>query len=182
MKMLILALFIALAGLADANAQGRQGTPPPSAPAPPAPAPAPVAQREQEPVAPVAVVNVRIDVTVIDEGGPQTLRENVSLTTTDRQEASLRSDAEVGGGRNPTILNVDARPEVSGLPIGKLRVRINLDYLPKPIAEADQPRGARTRLQLTVIVDDGKTLVASNTSDPATDRRVRVEVTATILK
>jgi hypothetical protein len=178
MKTLIAAVVMVVAVLADANAQGRQAAPP----TPPPTAAAPAAQREQEPAPPPAAVNVRIDVTVIDEGGPQILRENVSLTTTDRQEASLRSDAEVGNGRNPTILNVDARPEVSGLPMGKLRVRFNLDYLPRPMAEADQPRGARTRLQLTVIVDDGKTIVASNTSDPATDRRVRVEVTATILK
>lgn len=63
---------------------------------------------------------------------------------------------------------------------GKLQVSVAVDYLPKPIA--DQPRGGRTRLVFAMIVDDGKTLVASNTSDPATDRRVRVEVTATILK
>jgi hypothetical protein len=87
---------------------------------------------------------------------------------------------EVGNGRNPTILNVDATPEVAGLPPGKIRVRLSLDYLPRPIA--DLPRGARTRLQLAVIVEDGKMIIASNTSDPATDRRVRVEVTGTVLK
>ena len=59
-------------------------------------------------------------------------------------------------------------------------VRVGLDYLPD-FTGAKQ-RGARTRLQFTVIVDDGKMIVASETSDPATDRRVRVEVTATMLK
>lgn len=55
-----------------------------------------------------------------------------------------------------------------------------MDYLPRS-TDPKQP-GARTRLQLAVIVDDGKTIVASDTSDPATDRRVRVEVTATTVK
>jgi hypothetical protein len=100
---------------------------------------------------------------VIDEGGPQALRERVTLTTVDRQEASLRSDGDVQGV-GPVILNVDATPLISGLPSGKVRVRFGLDYLPSS-TDAKQ-RGARTRLQLAVIVDDGKTLVASDTSDP----------------
>lgn len=156
-----------------------QQAPPPPPPAPrrsqdvvPAPPPPP------PPAAPAAPVNVRINIAIVDEGGPQTLRENVTLTTVDRQEASVRSDADVQGV-GAVILNVDATPQVSGLPAGKIRVRIGLDYLPR--SEPSQ-RGARTRLQLAVIVDDGKTIVASDTSDPATDRRVRVEVTATLLK
>jgi hypothetical protein len=156
--------------------QGRQRVAP--SPPPPVSKPeAPAAQREREP--PPNAVNVRIDVALIDEGGPQTVRENVTLTTVDGLATSVRSDADVGN-LGPTILNVDATPRVVGMPPGKLQVRVAVDYLPKPMTE--QPRGGRTRLVFAMIVDDGKTLVASNTSDPATDRRVRVEVTATILK
>ena len=36
--------------------------------------------------------------------------------------------------------------------------------------------------EFTLVLDDGKMMVASDTTDPASDRRVRVEVTATILK
>ena len=179
MKRLILSTLIVVAMTTHMQAQGRQG-----APAPPPPPPAPAAP-ETRPGPPPAIVNVRIDVTVIDEGGPQTLRETVSLTTTDRQATSSRSEADLGGGLNPTILNVDATPEVSGLPAGKIRVRVGLDYLPTPVTPiGDQPRGTRTRtrLQFTVVLDYGKTNVAYNTSDPPTDRPVRVEVTATLLR
>ena len=177
MKTVIVALVIAVGVLTEVNAQGRQaGPPPPATPAPP-----PREQPTTPPPPPAAAVNVRIDVTVIDEGGPQTLRESVSLTTTDRQETSSRSEAAQVSD-SVTILNVDATPQVSGLPTGKIRLRVSLDYLPKPIE--NQPLGSRTRtrLQFAVVLDDGKSMVASNISDPATDRRVRVEVAATILK
>lgn len=161
------------------DAEGDQQAPPP-------PPPAPARQGSQvpsppgpPPLPPPALVNVRINIAVIDEGGPQSARENVTLTTVEGQEASLRSDVEAQKG-GPVILNVDATPLVSGLPSGKIRVRVSLDYLPRS-TDPKQP-GARTRLQLAVIVDDGKTIVASDTSDPATDRRVRVEVTATTVK
>ena len=181
MKTLVLALMIASVA-AGAQAQGRQGAPPapPATPTPPA-APAPPAAPREPAGPPPAAVNVVIEITVIDEGGPQLLRKTISLTTTDRQEASARSEADLGGGLNPTLLNIDATP-LSGLPSGKIRLRVSLDYIPPLVA--DQPRGSRTRtrLQFALIVNDGKTVVASNTSDPATDRRVRVEVTATIPK
>jgi hypothetical protein len=153
----------------------------PAAPAPsakPAPAALPV-----PPAPPGEPVNVRIDIAVIDEGGSQPRRERVTLTTVDRQEASVRSDAAVnepGVMPRVIVLNVDATPFVSGVPRGKIRLRVGLDYLPKA-QDPKQPE-ARTRLQFTLIVDDGKTMVASETSDPATERRVRVEVTATMLK
>jgi hypothetical protein len=59
---------------------------------------------------------------------------------------------------------------------------MSLEYLPKWIE--NQPLGSRTRTRssFAVVLDDGKSMVASNISDPATDRRVRVEVTATVLK
>jgi hypothetical protein len=149
-----------VAVLADAHAQGRQGAPPPPVPAPPAPA----AQREQEPVnAPVAAVNVRINVAVIEDGAPQTPLQNVTLTTVDRLSASLRSQSDMGPA-GPLMLAVDATPQISGLPPGKIRLSLTIEYLPKP--NADQPRGGRTQVKLAAIVDDGKTVVASNWLDP----------------
>lgn len=181
MKTMLTTLMTGVLLTSVVSAQGRQAAPPPP---PAAPAPARPQQPAPPPLPPPAGnVNVRIDIVVIDEGGPQTLRETVSLTTTDRQEASSRSEAQLGNGLNPTILNVDATPQVSGLPAGKVRLRVSLDYLPRLIAD-DQARGTRTRtrLQFGLVLEDGKTLVASDVTDPATDRRVKVEVTATLLK
>ena len=51
-------------------------------------------------------------------------------------------------------------------------------------SEATTEEQAMTAISETfaVILDDGKALVVSQSADPYTDRRVRVEVKATILK
>ena len=178
MRTFVLALTVCAAMLIASNALAQDKPAPPAPPASPAQAPPPAV-----PPGPPSPVNVRIDIAVIDEGGPQTLRERVTLTTVDRQQALLRSDADIsvpGAMPRPVILNVDATPQLSGVPAGRIRVRVVLDYLPD--FTSAKRRGARTRVDFAVIVEDGKTIVASETSDPATDRRVRVEVTATTLK
>ena len=177
MKTSVLAVTVFVAALSASTALAQEKPAPPAPPAKPAEAAVPA------PPEPPGTVNVRIDITVIDEGGPQTLRERVTLTTVDRRNASVRSDAEIqvpASMPKAVILNVDALPQLTGLPAGKIRVIVAIDYLPD--FPAAKQRGARTRLQFTIVVDDGKTIVASETSDPATDRRVRVEVTATMLK
>jgi hypothetical protein len=59
-----------------------------------------------------------------------------------------------------------------------------LEYRPTP---AFDPKGAvptpaSMRLQFGVMLKNGEKIVAAQAADPVTDRRVSVEVTATILK
>jgi hypothetical protein len=152
--------------------------------------PAAQAPRPQSPPAPPAMpVNVRIDVVIIDEGGPENRREAVTMTASDREGASVRSDNNPNTLRpgsplsGDILFNADAMPIVSGLPAGKVRVRLVLEYWPVFVIEGrDAVRGTRTRASSNLILDDGKPMVVSDTTDPASNRRVRVEVTATILK
>ena len=67
----------------------------------------------------------------------------------------------------PVRLNVDARPQI--LPSGNIRVMLSLEY--PSISQ-----------QITVIVDPGKPLVVSQTADPLSDRKVTVEMRASIVK
>jgi hypothetical protein len=80
----------------------------------------------------------------------------------------------------PTLLNVDASPTI--MPNGKIRVKVALQYG----AGQSQPNDARPRTDirqtLVLNLESGKPLVISEASDPISDRRVTVEVTATILK
>lgn len=176
MKTVLRASIMAALLTGAVAAQGSQGTAPAPIPAPAAPAPqaAPAA-----PVPPRTNTNIRVDVTVVDEGGAQPLRKTVSLTTVDGFRGSSRS---IGGfGPDEVNLNVDATPNLE--PNGKIRARIVLVYKPGPPA-AGPPGGGSARLTLDfpIVLDDGKMLVASRTTDPSSDRRVTVEVTATILK
>jgi hypothetical protein len=154
--------------------QGRQGALPPP---PPPPAPKPAA-----PPAARSATNIRVDVTVIEEGGPQPVRKTVTLTSVDGLRASSRSVAGFGAPFE-TNLHVDATPTLERN--GKIQTRIVVFYRPDPSSpggEGNRQNAASVNLDFPIVLDSGKTLVASQTTDPGRDRRVTVEVTATILK
>jgi hypothetical protein len=151
------------------NSQGRQGTAPTPAPPAPKPAPAPDARSS---------TNIRVDVTIIDEGGSQPLRKTVSITSVDGLRASSRSVA--GFNQGETNLHVDATPTLRS---GKIQTRVAVFYRPNPTgSDPGRRTEASVNLDFPIILEDGKRIVASQTTDPASDRRVTVEVMATILK
>ena len=77
-------------------------------------------------------------------------------------------------------LNVDARPFVSIE--GPIQLELTLYYYP-PQGDVKDP-GMPTELNqsLTVVLQSGKPLVVSQAADPVSDRKVVVEVKATVLK
>jgi hypothetical protein len=149
-------------------------------PAPPRPAEAPKppeAERLQQRGQPV---NIKLDVTIVDEGGPHPSRKTVSVTVADRQSGQVRSAVLVPGvGHVPVSL--DALPVLE--PDGKIRARFTLEYQPRPGNDPKEPsRPVEMRLSFGISLEDGKQVVAAQAADPVTDRRVSVEVTATVLK
>jgi hypothetical protein len=87
-----------------------------------------------------------------------------------------------GKGRFSATLNVDAEPTI--LEPDKIRLRVSLEYLPKPDQEnavSGEGRG-NLRQSLNVIVEPGKPITISQASDPTSDRKITVDLTATILK
>ena len=139
-----------------------------------APAPqAPAAVQAPPPRSAAQLANIRIELTIVDQrsdaaGAPKT----VTMLVEDRQSGRIRT------GRGNTSLNVDGRPEI--LREGRIRVNLSLEYAPQ-----DSPdRAAPTPIQesLTALLEDGKALVVSQSADPSGDRKVRLEVKATIVK
>ena len=131
------------------------------------------------------LANVRLEVTITDQratGQPTT--KTVSLVLADHADGRIRTTGEVRvppGNIRPVVLNIDAYAEL--VREGRIRARVTLEY--KPVAgEAANEEQALTTIseQFAVILEDGKPLVVSQSADPTTDRRVRVEVKATILK
>jgi hypothetical protein len=143
-------------------------------PKPPEP---PEAERLQQRGQPV---NIKLDVTIVDEGGPQPSRKTVSVTVADRQSGQVRSAVLVPGvGHVPVSL--DALPTLE--PDGKIRARLTLEYQPRPGNDPKEPsRPVEMRLSFGIILEDGKQVIAAQAADPVTDRRVSVEVRATVLK
>ena len=125
--------------------------------APPARAPEPQGQP----------VNIKFDLTLTDQaGGGEAAKKTVSLLVLDRQTGYVRSTA-TSERTGPMRINVDARPQI--LATGNIRVTLSLEY--QAITQ-----------QLTVVVESGKPLVLTQTADPLSDRKVTVEMRATILK
>jgi hypothetical protein len=171
---LVLTLLLALAG-APPPAPSPKPSPPPAAKPSPEPAPAEHGQS----------INVRLDIKLTErrgEGEPVT--KVITMTIADRRNGMIRAanGAQPGGGAfAPAALNVDATPTVDTN--GKIRLSLGLEYNvndPSPDAKGLPMRGVRE--QFFVIAESGRPLVVADSADPVTDRRLQVEVTATILR
>jgi hypothetical protein len=177
-------------------------------PGTPQPATAPVARPDQQPpppstgIAPRAEtpapryakilgqpVNVKIEFTINDQiGASSPVQKTVSLLLADRQEGMIRSEGNMPGYGN-VQLNVDAEVSllspVDRLPDPKILARLGLSYDlvdPKASSTDRQTRSTQIRESLTIVLDNGKSIVLSQSADPLTDRKVTVEVKATIVK
>ena len=165
-------LAICLAATVNAQ-QGAQPKPQP-APAPAKPA-SPVPQAD--PVistfgAPEALVNVRYEIRIREEGGPQPITKTVSMTGTLHEVSLVRANQGQG---NP--LNVDASP--TNIRDGRVLTKLGIEYTPQTPAQMSK---LSVRQNISVWLESGKPMVISQSADPLSDRRLTVEVTATILK
>jgi hypothetical protein len=165
------------------------------APAPPAPAaapkptPSPAPRPPAPPGPPAQLVNIRVDVVVIEEGGTAApVRKTASVITSDRRAAAVRSigDAERGEPKPPdarfpnprtvTFMKADVEPYIERN--GLIRTQVIMEYL----SPTSQQEGRGTTLRFEPLLENGKPLRVSESTDPTSNRKVIVEVTATILK
>jgi hypothetical protein len=162
----------------------RPGQTPPTGEVPVMPAPGVQGQQGQQgqrpapqgtPVAPQQTPpqytwqNIKIDLTIID-AAPATaqVRKVLVLHIADGRNGQVRSQGEQG------LINIDARPQVR--PDGKtILLQLTVEYRP-------DARGTLFSESLSAMVVDGKPLMLSQTVDPSGDRKVSVEVLATIQK
>jgi hypothetical protein len=90
------------------------------------------------------------------------------------------------------LINIDARPAIR--PDGRIYLQLILEYRPDfggsaaSLPSGSSGPGGTTRgtagfsESLNLLVVDGKPIVASQSADPRSDRKVTVEVTATVVK
>jgi hypothetical protein len=153
--------------------------------------PSNAAERARAAVVEGLPVNVRLEITITDQRGDgPPIVKTVTKTVADRSWIRIRTGADVQTklGFRPVVLNIDSFPRVipvpgTTTPSSKLKVDLTIDY--RPVAgEADTEKSTTPSINesLTIILEDGKSIVISQSADPATDRRVKVEAKATILK
>jgi hypothetical protein len=155
-------------------------TPPAKAATPMAYAPAPPPARS-----PRQLANVRVDVKITDVRGGQTVAtKTVSMTISDQESGIARSQVEAPYGKTEVsrtaFLKTDARPEI--VDGQKVRLRLSLEYNLIDAVDAAKPPVTTVQESLVVLLESGKTVTVAESAEPGSDRRVRLEVTATILR
>jgi len=158
--------------------------PAPKASPKPRPAPEKPEARPEPPPRPGQLANVRIDVKVTDERpGQPPVTKLVSLTVADRRDGFIRSAPQIqlpGFNAGPLPLNVDASPAIEG---ARIRLGLGLEYFSvEPASEAKQDNRTEIRERLQLVLEDAKPMRVAQSADAMSERRVSVEVTATILR
>ena len=121
---------------------------------------------------PPQLANIRIELTITDQRTDvQTPPKTVTLLVEDRQSGRIRT------GRNNVALNVDARPEI--VRDNRVRVLLSLEYTPQ---DTDRTSPMAISESVAALLEDGKPLVVSQSADPSSDRKVKVELKATIVR
>ncbi len=169
---------------APAPVLGPEGPPAPAAPAPAA-GPRPLRENQS--------INVRIEVTVTDERpGIAPIKKTVSIVTADGLNGSVRSSTNyqaAGAGQGSAPFNVDATAII--MTDNKVHTRLTFEYavIPPPLPAQGEPQSGGVRLLgttirdgMALVLENGKPLVVVQSTDPVSDRKVSVEVKATILK
>lgn len=206
----VLILICAMAVSASAFAQEPKAAAPTKKPAAAAEPEKPAEVKSQPapakaPEPPALPVNIQIEVSITDQSGANPpAKKVVSMIVGDRQRNSIRSSASVKvlntvfgpakpgeapqppasyNYRNVTI-NVDAHPAIVQKEPNKLLLELGLQYQPKSGGGQEdlEPGMASLNESMSLILESGKRMIVSQAADPTSDRKITVEVTATILK
>ena len=154
----------------ETKVQPAQATPAPAAPPKPA-----VPDRFIR-----TLTNVQVELTLTDQAGTQAPeKKTVSMIVASGSWGKIRNTvARVGPLQ--IGLNVDARPFVST--DGPIQLELTIYYYP-PQGKPDAPvLPTELNQSLTVVLQSGKPMLISQAADPTSDRKVTVEVKATVLK
>ena len=169
------ALFICLLAVTLGAQQSKQAPPAPpaapAAPAPPAP-PAPPVDPEQGGLP----INIRLDVSVIDQaaqGTPQP--KSLMVMLVDRAMGRTRAAFE------DRSVAVDARPSIVD---GRIRVYVTIqsDAARNFGPPNEQDPTLNWRNSFSLLLENGKPMLALETNDAVTKRKMSIEVKATIQK
>ena len=142
------------------------------------------ARAAAQPPRPEPSVNIRVELTITDQRGTAApLSKTITMTMMDTAYSRIRTGGDVRTplGFRPVTLNVDATPRLHK--DGKIRLDLTIEYRPTA-AESDTEQSTTPTINemIGVLLEDGKSLVISQSADPATDRKVKIEAKATIIR
>ena len=124
-----------------------------------------------------AHTNIRLELTITDTFTGSPVKKTVTMIVLQNNGGMIRTTSADGWSN----LNVDA--VAAAYTSGLVSVRMTFEYTP-PLGKEPtvSSRPPRLNESITVVLQDGKALMVSQSADPATDRKVTADLTATILK
>jgi hypothetical protein len=127
--------------------------------------------------------NIRLDLAITDTYGGSPSKKTVTMLIRSGQGGRIRTANNLAGAE--VKLNVDAivrSHRVSANGPTWMEAQVTFEYTPaqQPTVEGARTFPAQLHESIDVVLLDGKPLVVSQSADPATDRRVTVELTATM--
>jgi hypothetical protein len=128
---------------------------------------------------------VRLDILATDQSGTRPpVTKAMTVTVADGESARVRNSVETQppqAAPRQAFFAVDARAFVEG---DRVRVDFSLDYNAFDDSEGGNAvrSTANVRLSQGLVLENGKALVISQSTDPVTDRKFTVEVKATVVK
>ncbi|HEY6213063.1 MAG TPA: hypothetical protein VIW45_12300 [Vicinamibacterales bacterium] len=131
-------------------------------------------------------INIKMEFTLTDQRGTGAPSKRVvSAMVADGGFGQIRSSSDVVGVGGGVTLNIDANPEI--LPDGKIKLVFSLVYDWPGGEVAERPaRGTVMKTSMhdsvSLILENGKPMIAAQSADPVVDRQVTVEVKATVLR
>jgi hypothetical protein len=162
---------------------GPRGTPPKGTPpAQPGPTggvqtPPPVAQTQLQTPRKIRGrdVNVQVEITITEhQGAGPGEKRVVSMIVADAAFGRIRSTAS-----QDVKLNIDTTPTL--LENDRIALELTVEYIPvTPEGASRRPAGLLE--MLTVILQNGKPMLISQAADPTIDRRITLEVRASVMK
>jgi len=136
-------------------------------------APRPAVEPAQSGRPAATFANILIEVTLIDQrADAPAAAKTLTLLVEDKKSGRIRTS------RGNAALNVDASAEI--VREGKIRVMLSLDYNPQDSPDRAAPMPIQQ--SVTAVLDDGKPLVVSLSADPSSERKVRLELKASIVR
>jgi hypothetical protein len=122
--------------------------------------------------------NIRLDLTITDTITGAPVKKTVSLIVLTNNSGMIRTRS----GDAEATLNVDAL--AAAYTQGLISVRMTFEFTPPRAMKDGVAVGRSPSLNesITVVLQDGKPMLVSQSADPANDRKVTAELTATILK
>jgi hypothetical protein len=123
-------------------------------------------------------------VTLTDQqSGLPTASKTVMVTTSNLQWGRLRSEVE-SRAYGVAPLNIDVQPEV--LADSRIALRLTIEYSQGRLSDAEGNTEHISKVRLnesvSIIVPNGQSLLVTQSADPVSDRKVTVDVKATVVK